>query len=50
MLWMDPGAPQVQENIVNVVRDVIQRYDVAGVHFDDYYPYPTESGHVLSVP
>src|ERR1700704_1646548 len=36
MLWMDPGAPAVQENIVNVVRDVVQRYEIAGIHFDDY--------------
>ena len=42
---------QIQENIVNVVRDVVQRYDVAGVHFDDYfYPYPTDSGHVYAFP
>ena len=51
VLWMDPGAPQIQENIVNVVRDVVQRYDVAGVHFDDYfYPSPTASGHVYAFP
>ena len=51
VLWMDPGAPAIQENIVNVVRDVVQRYDVAGVHFDDYfYPYPTDSGHVYPFP
>ena len=51
VLWMDPGAPPIQENIVNVVRDVVQRYDVAGVHFDDYfYPYPTDSGHVYPFP
>jgi hypothetical protein len=51
VLWMDPGAPAIQENIVNVVRDVVQRYGVAGVHFDDYfYPYPTDSGHVYPFP
>ena len=48
---MDPGAPPIQENIVNVVRDVVQRYDVAGVHFDDYfYPYPVNSGRVYPFP
>ncbi len=41
-LWMDPGAEPVQEWIVKVIRDVVARYDVAGVHLDDYfYPYPT---------
>ena len=38
---LDPGLPQARGHIVNVVMDVVQRYDVDGVHFDDYfYPYP----------
>lgn len=40
-LWMDPGAPTVRAHILDVVRDIVMRYDVDGVHFDDYfYPYP----------
>jgi uncharacterized lipoprotein YddW (UPF0748 family) len=40
-LWMDPGEPQVRERAVAVVRDIVRRYDVDGIHFDDYfYPYP----------
>lgn len=40
-LWLDPGAREVQEHSLSVVRDVVQRYDIDGVHFDDYfYPYP----------
>lgn len=43
-LWLDPGDPAVQEYSASVVLDVVRRYDVDGVHFDDYfYPYP-ESG------
>jgi uncharacterized lipoprotein YddW (UPF0748 family) len=41
LLWMDPGAEAVQEHTVDVVLDVVDRYDIDGVHFDDYfYPYP----------
>lgn len=41
LLWMDPGAPAVQQQVVGVVKDLIRRYDLAGVHLDDYfYPYP----------
>jgi len=41
MLWLDPGDPAVQNYIVNVIRDVIHRYNIDGVHLDDYfYPYP----------
>jgi uncharacterized lipoprotein YddW (UPF0748 family) len=45
-LWLDPGAPEVQDYVVAVVRDIVGRYAVAGVHMDDYfYPYPdTYSG------
>lgn len=40
-LWMDPGEPAVRQRVVDVVRDIVRRYDVDGIHFDDYfYPYP----------
>lgn len=39
--WMDPGAEVVQDQLYNVILDVVRRYDVDGVHMDDYfYPYP----------
>ena len=40
-LWMDPGEPLVQEHTLQVLLDVVRRYDIDGVHIDDYfYPYP----------
>src|SRR5690348_17076634 len=39
-LWMDPGEPAVRKKTVQVVLDVVRRYDIDGVHIDDYfYPY-----------
>jgi len=39
-LWLDPGEPEVRAYTLRVVMDVVKRYDVDGVHFDDYfYPY-----------
>ena len=39
-LWLDPGEKSVQDHTVAVVLDVVRRYDIDGVHFDDYfYPY-----------
>jgi uncharacterized lipoprotein YddW (UPF0748 family) len=39
-LWLDPGEKAVQDYSFNVVMDVVKRYDVDGIHFDDYfYPY-----------
>ncbi|GAB3463847.1 family 10 glycosylhydrolase [Streptomonospora sediminis] len=41
--YFDPGNPDVREWVSDVVLDVVQRYDIDGVHFDDYfYPYPAE--------
>ena len=40
LLW-NPGVPESREFICNVVKDVVSRYDVDAIHFDDYfYPYP----------
>lgn len=40
-LWLDPGEPDVQKYSLSVILDVVKRYDVDAVHFDDYfYPYP----------
>ena len=39
--WMDPGEPVVQQHSLDVILDVVKRYDIDGVHLDDYfYPYP----------
>jgi uncharacterized lipoprotein YddW (UPF0748 family) len=47
MLWMDPGEPEAAAHTLAVVADVVRRYDVDGVHIDDYfYPYPVKQGEV----
>lgn len=39
-----PACEEVKQLLVNVIDDVITKYDVDGIHFDDYfYPYPTAS-------
>jgi uncharacterized lipoprotein YddW (UPF0748 family) len=44
-LWMDPGEPAAAALMLAVVADVLQRYDVDGIHIDDYfYPYPVQAG------
>lgn len=38
--YFDPGIPEVREHVNNVVRDLVERYDLDAIHFDDYfYPY-----------
>ncbi|MEN9509827.1 MAG: hypothetical protein RLZZ621_2390 [Gemmatimonadota bacterium] len=50
-LWMDPGEAAVRARTVKVVLDVVKRYDVDGVHIDDYfYPYPENDRRGKAVP
>lgn len=52
-LWLDPGEPAVQDHVMRVVRDIVQRYDIDAIHADDYfYPYREKdaSGRVLDFP
>lgn len=39
-IYFDPGIPEVQGHIADVVRDIVARYDIDAIHMDDYfYPY-----------
>lgn len=52
-LWMDPTDAEVQRHSLNVILDVVKRYDIDGVHFDDYfYPYieKDETGKDIEFP
>ena len=50
-LWMDPGEPKVIQQTVRVMLDVVKRYDVDGIHIDDYfYPYPEIGKDSVEVP
>ena len=38
--YFDPGNKEVQSYLTVVIRDIVRRYDVDAIHFDDYfYPY-----------
>jgi uncharacterized lipoprotein YddW (UPF0748 family) len=53
LLWLDPGEPAAQDHVINVVRDIVQRYDIDAVHADDYfYPYPQndDAGQAIAFP
>ncbi len=49
--WMDPGEAAVRKRTIDVVLDVVKRYDIDGVHLDDYfYPYPVLDRRRREVP
>ncbi len=40
--WLDPSKKETQDYSLSVVLDIAKRYDIDGIHFDDYfYPYPS---------
>jgi uncharacterized lipoprotein YddW (UPF0748 family) len=50
-LWFDPGEPESLQRFIDVVTDVVKRYDIDGVHIDDYfYPYPINDKDGKPVP
>src|SRR5438270_8842144 len=38
--WIDPGIPEARRAVLDCIMDVVDRYDVDGVHLDDYF-YPS---------
>jgi uncharacterized lipoprotein YddW (UPF0748 family) len=39
--WLDPGNPSARDYSLAVINDIVRRYDLDGIHVDDYfYPYP----------
>ena len=52
-LWLDPGKKEVQEYSLKVMMDIVNRYDIDGLHMDDYfYPYKekNEAGEIIEFP
>jgi uncharacterized lipoprotein YddW (UPF0748 family) len=50
---MDPGEPEVRQRTIQVILDVVKRYDIDGVHVDDYfYPYKEQDrrGNTIDFP
>ncbi|OIP82207.1 MAG: hypothetical protein AUK44_08310 [Porphyromonadaceae bacterium CG2_30_38_12] len=38
--YFDPGMDETRDFLNQVVEDIVERYDIDGIHFDDYfYPY-----------
>ncbi len=51
LLWLDPGERDAQDLSLRVVMDVVRRYDIDGVQFDDYfYPYLEKDAQKRDIP
>src|SRR4030095_7691594 len=50
-LWLDPGSSGVRAYTVGVVRDIVRRYEIDGIHIDDYfYPYRERTRRGREIP
>lgn len=52
-LWLDPADPRTRRYTLDVVMDVVRRYDIDGIHLDDYfYPYKERNaaGAIIDFP
>ncbi|WP_246559713.1 glycoside hydrolase family 10 protein [Leptothoe kymatousa] len=45
MVWLNPYKPEVQQFITHMLLELISRYDVDGVQFDDHFILPVEFGY-----
>ena len=45
MVWLNPYKPEVQQFITQMLLELISRYDVDGVQFDDHFILPVEFGY-----
>lgn len=45
VVWLNPFHPQVQQFITDLVVEVVSKYNVDGIQFDDHMSLPSEFGY-----
>ncbi len=49
--WINPGIKRARQYSINVIADVVRRYDIDGIHMDDYfYPYVERDANGKAIP
>lgn len=44
-VWLNPAHPSVQQFLVKLVTEVVEKYDIEGIQFDDHLGMPVEVGY-----
>ena len=44
-VWLNPFRPDVQQFIQNLIVEIVTKYDVDGIQFDDHFGLPSELGY-----
>ena len=44
-VWLNPFKPEVKKFIIDLVVEVVRKYDIDGIQFDDHFGLPSEFGY-----
>lgn len=44
-VWLNPFHPEVQQFILDLIAEIVSKYDVDGIQFDDHFSLPAEFGY-----
>lgn len=44
-VWLNPMRPEVQNFIQDLVVEIVSKYDVDGIQFDDHFGFPADFGY-----
>lgn len=44
-VWLNPFHPEVQQFIQNLITEIVSRYDIDGIQFDDHFGLPAQFGY-----
>ena len=44
---LNPASENTIEHLENTIREVVENYDIDGIHFDDYF-YPNDTGYITT--
>lgn len=43
--WLNPLHPEVQQFLIDLIREVVSHYDIEGIQIDDHFGMPVEYGY-----
>jgi uncharacterized lipoprotein YddW (UPF0748 family) len=44
-VWLNPFQPEVQQFMIDLVTEIVAKYDIDGIQFDDHFGLPAEFGY-----
>lgn len=44
-VWLNPFHPEVQQFLLDLIKEIVTKYDIDGIQFDDHFGLPAEFGY-----